>query len=1025
MTEGRALQGDAPGGGAADGRPEWQDPTIVERGREPMHVPIDVPGSIRSLDGPWRFRWAPSPLEAADGFEAEDFDDADWEQVAVPSHWQLIGAGHDVPMYTNVQWPFPHDGWPRVPDDDNPTGSYRRTFDVPAEWLGDRVYLQFGGIDCAGWVWINGVEVGYSTDSKLPAEFDVSRLVRAGSNTVAVRVVKYAAASYVEDQDMWWLSGLYRSVHLRRAPAVHLRDHRVSTRIEREGDAVVRIEVDVRGRPDALISGTLVTARLLDADGTPVLAEPLTSEVRPSGRQRATLVLEGTVPEPRLWSADDPYLHRLELTNSAPDGVVREVVHATVGFRQVDVVAGQLRVNGRPVVIRGVNRHEFDPDTGRAITTESMRRDIVLMKQHGINAVRTSHYPNDERWYDLCDQYGLYLFDEANIESHGLWGKPASDPEFLSIFLARVQRMVQRDRNHPSVIAWSLGNECGYGTAHEAAAAWVHAADPTRPVHYEPAGDRASVDVVSLMYPGVAELVAEAAKVDPRPIVMCEYAHSMGNSTGNLGEYWDAVDRHARLNGGFIWDWVDQGLRRIDPRTGTSHWAYGGEFGDVPNDGVFCLNGLTWPDRSLKPALVEVKKVHEPVRVRWPDVTDPWRFEIENRRDHADLGDLVCFWEVVIDDESHGSAEISLAPVTPGERALVVIDRPDVMLQPGDDDAWLNLSIRLAADAPWAPEGHEVAWAQHELTRVAPAPVPEPSTSTVRGRLASRRSVSVELGGTSVRIEVDERTGRLVRLRRGDRDFLWGESTIELWRAPTDNDESRWGEQQLAASWRAAGLDRLVQRVGGIEDDGRVITVHSTLAPPEGGGTRVDAVQRFWVSDEGLAVLETTLDPHVDVVSLPRVGVAFELPPGSDHAIWYGLGPHENYVDRRRGARMGWWAQELGELETPYERPQEHGNRTGVRWVTAVGGSGTFLSLMGTSGRSLEMSLHRHTSADLTAARHWHEVPVRSGPVLHLDVGQCGLGNASCGPDVLSQYLLKPEPVTFTLAMLPVVSTPV
>ena len=1017
------LQGDAPGGRGPEGLPEWQDPTVVERGREPMHVPVDSPGSILSLDGRWRFEWAAAPSEAQPGFEAEDFDDSGWELMAVPSHWQLMGEGHDVPMYTNVQWPFAHDGWPRVPGDINPTGSYRRTFELPESWVGDRVYLQFGGIDCVGWVWVNGVDVGYTTDSKLPAEFDISHLVRPGVNTVAVRVVKFAAATYVEDQDMWWLSGLYRSVHIRRAPVVHLRDHRITTRIEPDGDAVLRVEVDVRGRPDALTAGTFVTARLLDADGDPVLTEPLSGEVRPSGRQRTTLVLEGRVARPRLWSAEDPYLHRLELANVGPDGALRETLRASVGFRQVQVVGGQLRVNGRPIVLRGVNRHEFDPDTGRAITTESMIRDIELMKQHGINAVRTSHYPNDERWYDLCDRYGLYVVDEANIESHGLWGKPASDPEFLSIFLARLQRMVQRDRNHPSVIVWSLGNESGYGSAHEAAAAWVHAADPSRPVHYEPAGDRPSVDVVSVMYPSVAELVAEAAKSDHRPVVMCEYAHAMGNSPGNLGEYWDAIEAHHRLCGGFVWDWTDQGLRRVDPETGIPHWAYGGEFGDVPNDGAFCLNGLTWPDRALKPALAEVKKVHEPVRVHWPDITDPWRFELENRRDHAHLGDLVCCWEVVIDDESHGSGEVPVQPVGPGERALVVVDRPDVMLQPGDDDAWLNLSVRLAGDTPWADAGYEVAWAQHELTRVAPAPLPEPSPQTVRGRLAARRSLSVELGGTAVRIEVDERTGRLVRLRRGDRDFLWGEVTIEVWRAPTDNDESVWGTQGLAASWRAAGLDRLIQRVDDISDDSRVITVRSTLAPPEGGDTRIDAVQRFWVSDEGLAVVETWVDPHVDVVSLPRLGLALELPPGSDHAIWYGLGPHENYSDRRRSARMGWWAQELDELETPYERPQEHGNRTGVRWVTAVGGSGTFLSMMGTGGRALEMSVHRHTAADLTAADHWFRVPVRSAPVLHLDVGQCGLGNASCGPDVLPEHLLPPEPVTFTVAMLPVVST--
>lgn len=1005
--------------------PEWMDPAVVARGREAMHVPLGNAENTRSLDGAWRFRWAPTPADAPSGFEAPDFDDSQWETIPVPSNWQLVGTGHDVPNYTNVQWPFPHADWPNVPTDANPTGRYRRRFTLDAAWCEQRVYLQLGGMDCAGWVWLNGVEVGYSTDSRLPAEFEVTGLVRPGENTLAVRVVKFSASSYLEDQDTWWLSGLYRSVQLRRAPHVCVADVRVGSGFD-DGyrNGFLAVEVDVRGSLSQRTAGTSIELRLLDGEGEPVLGGPVTERVRPSGQVAVRLAFVLAISTPRLWSAEDPYLYTLEVTNRSPAGDVREIHRMRVGMRDVQVDGGALWVNGMPILIRGVNRHELDPDTGRTLTIESMRRDLELMKRHNINAVRTSHYPNDERWYDLCDEIGMYVFDEANIESHGLWGKPADDERYAGQFLARVARMVARDRNHPSVIAWSLGNESGYGPAHDAASAWVRRADPSRPVHYHPADDAPCVDIVAPMYPSVAGLVATAttSPEDPRPVVMCEYAHSMGNSTGNLGEYWDAIRGTERLVGGFVWDWVDQGLRAPAPG-GATMWAYGGDFGDEPNDGAFAHDGLVFPDRTPKPALAELAKVHEPVVVHWPDVADPWRCEVENRRDHATLGDLVCAWEVRVDDAVVGSGEIDLPDAGPGERSSLVLDRPDVAIRPGDDDALLTLSFRLRHATTWAPAGHEVAWAQHELTASAVPAVPEPVAAR-HGRLGGRHSLVVvpPAGGAAVRAEVDAATGALVSLRRGTLEYLAGPATVELWRAPTDNDDNLWGDQKLAAAWRKAGLDRLSATDVHVDADGDVLTVHFVLTAAEVDlmGARVEVHQRLWWSAERLLVVETRVELNVDVPSLPRIGLGLELPGSFDELHWYGRGPHECYSDRARGARLGWWAESVDAMATPYERPQESGNRSDVRWVVAKGPAGALLSAIRPDGGLLEISAHRWRPQDLAGLGHVHQIRRRSTTILHLDHVQCGLGNASCGPGVLPAYLVPPGPTTFTIALGPV-----
>ena len=708
--------------------PEWDNPAITTIGVEPPRAtmmiypdaatartfdPARSPWML-SLNGDWKFRGVLRPADRPTDFHRPSYDDSGWRTMPVPGVWQM--HGFDIPIYTNWLYPFPQDRnkMPSPPYDFNPVGSYRRTFTVPHTWKGRTVYLHFAGVDSCFYVWVNGQFIGYHEDSRTPAEFNITKVLKPGLNTLAVQVYRFGDGAYLEDQDMWWLSGIYRDVYLMATPAVHIRDFGVRTEFDQDyRDARLHLQVNLHNYGAAPVMGHAVVAKLLDAEGQVVFEAPVSSGVPMSQDSEVEMYFHRTIAQPRQWSAESPYLYTLLLSVHAPDGTLVEVVSGRVGFRQVEIKDGRLWINGVPVLLKGVNRHEFDPDRGRAITEESMIQDIRLMKQFNINAVRTSHYPNHPRWYDLCDEYGLYLIDEANVETHGVWDKLTRDPLWRDAFVDRAARMVQRDKNHPSVIIWSLGNESGYGPNHDAMAEWIRAHDRTRPIHYESAGHAAVVDMVSVMYPRIDKLVELATRPgETRPLVMCEYAHSMGNSTGNLKEYWDVIRAHKRLIGGFIWDWVDQGIRQ---RTadGEEWFAYGGDFGDQPNDGNFCLNGLISPDREPHPGLWEYKKILEPVTVE-PVNLATGEVKITNRRDFTDLSDLAISWEVTADGQAVQSGTLPSLSLRPGESAIVRVPLAPIAPQPATD-YWLMIRFALAAPTRYAPAGHEVAWAQFAL----------------------------------------------------------------------------------------------------------------------------------------------------------------------------------------------------------------------------------------------------------------------------------------------------------------------
>ncbi len=1024
---------------------DWENPAVVGRNKEPAHIPL-VPYADRRtalrgersaspyfllLNGAWRFRYAPNPASAPEGFAAPDYEDGEWDVVAVPGNWQM--QGYDKPIYTNVQYPFPAAAYPRVPHDDNPTGSYRRHFNIPRRWEGRRIFLLFEGVDSACHVWVNGQPVGYSQDSRLPAEFDVTPYAHAGDNVLAVRVYRWSDGSYLEDQDFFRLSGIYRDVYLYATPSLHVRDYRVRTELDASyRDATLRIRAWIRNYGAESSQGYTLTAMLYDADGMPLFRELLQSPVTVAGGGEVAVDFEAAVANPLKWSAEQPNLYSLLITLRDPAGEVVEAESCQVGFRQVEIVDGQILVNGVPILFGGVNRHEHDPDQGHTVSLASMVEDIRLMKQFNINAVRTSHYPNDPRWYDLCDRYGLYVIDEANLESHGLWDIPPKDPAWRTAFLERAIRMVERDKNHPCVVMWSLGNESGYGPNHDAMAEWIHENDPTRPVHYESARDAPPVDVVSVMYPRLDRLV-ELATVEgeTRPLIMCEYAHSMGNSTGNLKEYWETIEAHKRLRGGFIWDWVDQGIRKRTP-DGVAWFGYGGDFGDVPNDGNFCINGLISPDREPHPGLWGYKKVLEPVRVAPVDLSQGV-VAISNRYHFTDLSGLDITWTLAADGEVLERGTLPRLGIGPGESQTVKVPYRRPEPAPGVE-YWLTLHFALAEATLWADKGHEVAFAQLALPVAAPAMEMLKADSMPALELAEAGQ-DVTLAGTDWQLVFDRALGRLRSWRYRGQELLAAGPRLNLWRAPTDNDASTWGERRLAIQWRQAGLDRLVEDV-------RAVTV-SRVSPQVarievqtvlGAGGRTEGfacAYTYTVYGSGDVVVDTHLAPigyrgfgpvyepasAENMPPLPRVGLTLSLPGVYDTFTWYGRGPFETYVDRKLGAAVGVYSGTVDEQYVPYITPQENGNKTEVRWVALTAASGVGLLAVGQP--LLEVSAHHFTAQDLTVARHTHELVRREEITLNLDHRQSGLGGESCGPGTLPQYLIEAQEMSFRVRLRP------
>jgi beta-galactosidase len=1018
--------------------PDYIDPTIVERNKEPGHVTrLPFPDTVsalqgnsesspwyRSLNGQWRFNLAPVPKEAPDGFEHAAFDVSGegWSDITVPGNWEV--QGWDKPIYTNVKMPFSNDFYPAYPEEDNPTGSYRTEFDVPEDWDGRRIYLLFEGVDGAFNLWINGREVGYSQGSRLPAEFDITDYIQPGENTLAARVYRWSDGSWLEDQDYWWLSGIYRDVTLYSLPQVNVRDFTVRTLLDEQySDARLWVSTNVKNDSNEP-QNVSVDIALLDPDGNevPFGTPSETVGLVPGGE--SDVLLDVNVNNPWKWSDETPTLYTLLITLRSGGDII-EVLPSKIGFRSVELKDGAVHLNGQRIEIKGVNRHEIDPDTGRTLTTESMLRDIELMKQFNINAVRTCHYPDDPRWYHLCDEYGILLWDEANIESHAVTELPSRDPAWEKAYMERGRRMVERDKNHPSVLVWSMGNEAGYGQNHTTLSDWIRQKDPTRLVHYEPADNLPTVDIIGPMYPDLNRLRHLAQRHDPldRPVIMCEYAHAMGNSCGNLSEYWELIRSERRLQGGFIWDWVDQGLRKTD-ENGVEYFAYGGDFGDEVNDGNFCINGMINPDRVPHPACWEYKKVLQPVTVSAKDLDDGV-LAISNRHSFIDLSHLEGAWCVLCDGEVIDEGDLQHVDVQPGSQQKIGLpfEKP-VNLVPGAKYI-LRVSYRLAEASKWADQGHEVAWEEFDLPWRSEQPPMNPDTmpklsveETEDGIVISNSSFSVGFSKSLGTISSMQNSGSGELIKSGP--------ALNTWRAPTDNDmiKLRPTDGKPGELWQRVGLNRLEQRTESFSIDAShankvVVNVEAVSgAEMEGMGfvPRFRVAYTYCVFGSGDILLTTDTRPDPALPPLARIGLQAMVSGDLETIEWYGRGPHESYVDRKSGAPMGRYTGEVSEQLFPYVMPQESGGKTDVEWISLrdQNGDGILVSAVDTP---LYINAMHYTDSDLAEAYHTNDLHPREDITLSIDAAQCGLGGASCGPGVLPQYQVLPEPITYTLSI--------
>ncbi len=989
---------------------------------------------VHSLNGDWRFRLLRCPEDAPNEFFAGDFsptDEAGWGSIAVPGCWTM--QGYDRPIYTNVQMPFTDCEPPDVPDE-NPTGLYWRRFDLPEGWERRRVVLHFGSAESVLYVWLNGIAVGMSKDSRLAAEFDVTGLVRPGHNVLAVVVVRWADSSWIEDQDHWHHAGLQRDVLLISTGSIWIADVHADALLDETLDGGrLRLRVYVGGRGSAA-DGHTVRARLLDPRGRDVLRKPLRGELPKS---RHPYLFEGDfvewtidVKDPAPWSAESPALHRVLVSLLDGDDAVVESTSLRVGFRRVEIADRELRINGRAVLIKGVNRHDFDPHRGRTVPRDEMRADLVAMKRHHVNAVRTSHYPNDPAFLDLCDEIGLYVVDEANVESHAKLRSLCHDPAYASAIVERGMRMVQRDRNHPSIVLWSLGNESGHGAAHDAMAAWIRRSDPTRPLHYEGclgvAGkaegwwrDHGVTDVICPMYPAIDEIVRWAThprKGDPRPLILCEYSHAMGNSNGSLADYFAAFRRHHGLQGGFIWEWRDHGLDRRNA-DGRIFPAYGGDFGDEPNDRNFCLDGLVWPDRRPKPALAEFRKLAQPISLR---AVDPRRgvFEVVNEHDFIRLDGIAGSFVSSVDGEPVQRGRLPKLTAAPGEaqRIRIPLVRPKLA---GGEECWLRVSFTTTRARGVFDAGEEIAFEQVRLVhferpakaerRGAAHGTTLPVTSFVREGLLVAQTGA---GATMLEARFDAATGVLHAMHAGGRDVVLEGPRLCVWRAPTDNDGIKaFGDQSWKplGRWESLGLRHLVHEVDPVRqrrtrDGALVLNLRERVHGSDRALPITHDLQITLSSDGALAFRHVVRVPE-GMHDLPRLGVTLVVAPGFEQVRWFGLGPHECYSDRRAGAWVDRFESTVDALHVPYLVPQENGARCNVRWLALSNEDGT--SVVVGMGAPMSFSAQHFSAEDLTRATHAHELVPRPEVHLHLDAFQRGLGTLSCGPDALPRFRLK------------------
>ena len=1032
--------------------PEWENPEIFEINREAPTASFyrydDVQNALeneswenspfyKSLNGEWDFKYAENVPQRPVTFYEADFDTSGWDKIEVPSNWEL--QGHGTPIYTNVVYPFPKNP-PFIPHDDNPVGSYLRSFEIPENWNEKEIYLHFGGVSGAMYVWVNGQMVGYSEGSKTPAEFNITKYLKKGSNSLAVQVLRWSDASYMEDQDFWRLSGIDRDVYLYATNKTTIKDYRAIADLENnytDGILSVSLEITNSGKK----SMGSVEVRLLDGK------EEIYSETQKTDfpSESITLTFEKAIPKVKTWNAEKPHLYSLLFLLKDKKGNLTEAIGSKIGFRKIEIKNNQFLVNGQPVLIKGANLHDHDETTGHVISEEVTLKDMEVMKQNNLNAIRCSHYPKNPFFYRMADKYGFYVVDEANIETHGMGATnqgldndeeakkihPAYLPEWKAMHLDRTERMYERDKNFTSIVTWSLGNEAGNGENFVATYDWLKAQDNTRPVQYEGATQYDNTDIEPPMYATI-EMMVEYAENDPkRPYIQCEYAHAMGNSVGNLQDYWDVIEKYDVLQGGFIWDWVDQGLLTKNDE-GTPFYAFGGDFGasDRQNDDNFCINGLVNPDRSAHPSLYEVKKVYQYVKFTFEN-SKSGTVTLTNHYDFTNLSEYDFSWKLMKNGHEEASGTIADVSVEPYASQTVQIDLPEIT--DSKAEYFLNVYALTKEEAPLIPKDHVVAYAQFQLTDFTPA-VFENATE---GLTVTKKDDTIKITGDGFEVGINGATGILTSLDYGNGNLILQGMQVNFWRAPTDNDFG-YNMPKMLKVWKEAtdkqplvgiqlnskndgkGMDalKLTQNPFKIKDN---LEITATFDLPSVDG---QAAVTYAINNKGELMVSTRLTGiSQDQPILPRFGNNFIIKNTYDNVSWYGRGPFENYQDRKTAALIGSYDAKVADLFFEYIRPQANGNRSDVRTLSFTNDSGRGFEI--TAPETFGFSAHHQYNSDFDEGtnkhqRHTYDVPKRDLININIDHSQMGVGgDNSWGLMPHEAYQIKPKNMSFSYMIRP------
>ncbi len=1009
---------------------DWENQNLTSINKEPyrawtiafdnqedaLNGEISLSPFFKLLNGAWKFSYYNSPGEIPEGFFQEDFDCDEWDDIMVPSNWQMKGYGH--PHYTNSIFPFPLNP-PHVPSE-NPTGCYIREFEITDAWADRRILLKFDGVDSFYYVWINGQLAGMSKGSRNASEFDITDIAQIGVNRIAVQVLQWSDGTYLEDQDMWWLSGIFRDVSISAVPLVDIYDIFVKAKLDAAyKNGLLEVEAVIRNDESVEASGITVEAELFDSCGNPVWKKPVSSAaVRIDEGKQMKVKLSAEVKNVSPWTAETPVLYMLVLTLKNKSGAI-EYKSQKIGFRTVEIKKGSLLINGVPVMFRGVNRHEFNTDLGRALTLDAMMEDLLLLKRHNVNAIRTSHYPDAPLFYDLCDKLGFYVMSEADLESHGFGYEEGKNPtmwkDWEKACVDRMQAMVESYKNHASVVIWSLGNESGYGINHVKMAEYTRSRDLSRPIHYERDTEAKITDIVSRMYISPADCIETAEKYckGKKPFLLCEYAHAMGNGPGGLEDYWQTFFSHKEMQGGFIWEFCDHGIRTRDEH-GHEYFAYGGDFGDEPNDGNFITDGLVFSDKTPSPGMIEAKKVYSPVRFSAKDLKKGI-VTVVNHYDFVTLEHLNVTWSVSENGIPVQSG--SLAPLKINARRAADVMVPYVLPKKPKPGAeyFLNLTFTLGQDTSWARSGHEVAWAQFALpVKAAARKIPKKTAVPVE---MDEDSQSVYAFASEALFAVSKTTGLITSWTLDEVPLMERGPRFNLFRAPTDNDNGR--ANGYFKDWFAARFHQLQHTVESVDadSDSNTVRVITRVAPPAlKSGIRCEYLYTF--QPDGGFTLQLNGKPEGELPCFPRLGFQMFLPEEMDYAQWFGLGPGESYVDTKEAQRVDLFKADIDALYTPYVKPQEDGNRSEVRRAAFYD-----LHMAGFAVRGINtlfnFSMHRFTPEAAWKARHPHKIEYLDNICLNLDWKQCGIGSSSCGAPLDERYKLPAEPFTFALRFHP------